>query len=268
MQAAISAPLYVVPSRARVEAGAHPCGTCPTRALCWNAQTTARRPFDAVHLGRRRLKRGESLFHMGSTLQSLYVVRSGNFKSTTLMPDGREQVTGYHMNGDVLGLCGIETQTYQVDCVALEDSEVCVLPYEQVTATATRDPSALRDFLRLMSQGLHRQQGVMAALGTLHADERVAMFLLDLSERQAQRGLSARSFVLRMTREEIGSYLGLKLETVSRVLARFQGAGLITIAHSREITLNKPDGLRALLLRESSPPDMACALASRSRWTR
>lgn len=257
MQATATSPLRVIPGRKLQVAAqlADQCALCPTRTLCWSADCATSQPFSAQRLAKRRVRRGEALFHMGDAFQSLHTVRSGTFKSTTLLEDGRDQVTGFHISGEILGLDSISAQTHQTDCVALEDSEVCVLPYDYVVAMAAREPRALRDFLRMMSEEIAREQGVMASLGTMQADERVAMFLLDLSTKHARRGLSPRSFVLRMTREEIGSYLGLKLETVSRVLARFQHAGLIQITNSRLIELLDSARLRLLLTKDTQPPE-------------
>lgn len=264
MQATTTSPLQVVSDR-DIQGAVHradQCALCPSRTLCWSADCATAQPFSAQRLAKRRVRRGESLFHMGDAFHSLYTVRSGTFKTTTLLEDGRDQVTGFHISGEILGLDGISVQAYQTDCVALEDSEVCVLPYDYVLGMASREAGALRDFLRMMSQEIAREQCVMASLGTMQADERVAMFLLGLSSKHAERGLSPRSFILRMTREEIGSYLGLKLETVSRVLARFQVAGYIQITNSRQIELKDPVRLRALLTKDAQTQPSSRALSA------
>jgi CRP/FNR family transcriptional regulator len=146
----------------------------------------------------------------------------------------------------VLGLDGIATDRHSLDVIALDDSEVCVIPYAHLQAVAMRAPAIQHQVHRMMSREIVREQGIMMLLGSMRADARVAAFLLGLSEKFAARGYSPTEFHLRMTREEIGSYLGLKLETVSRVLSRFQGKGLIR-AQVRSITIVDVEGLRTVV---------------------
>jgi len=132
------------------------------------------------------------------------------------------------------------------DAIALEDTEVCEIPYAEFERLSANLPALQRHFHRIMSREITRDHGVMLLLGSMHAEERLAMFLLNLSQRLAARGYSAQSFLLRMTREEIGSYLGLKLETVSRAFSHFQSQGLICV-QNKNIEIKKPEGLRALI---------------------
>ena len=150
-----------------------------------------------------------------------------------LAEDGREQVSGYHMLGDIVGLDGIGTDVHGCQAVALEDTEVCVLPFERIEEVARSVPTLQHNLHRLLSKEISRDQSVMLMLGSMRAEERLAVFLLSLAERYKRRGYSSTEFVLRMTREEIGSFLGLKLETVSRLFSRFQDEGLIASAGSR-----------------------------------
>jgi cAMP-binding proteins - catabolite gene activator and regulatory subunit of cAMP-dependent protein kinases len=165
---------------------------------------------------RRRVKRGETLLRAGERFESLYAVRSGFFKSSVVLEDGRDQVTGFHMAGEVVGLDGIGTDRHASDFIALEDSEVCVLPYASLENAGLQ-----RQLQKALSRELVRDHGVMTLLGTMRAEERLAAFLLGLSQRFLARGFSSVEFHLRMTRDEIGSYLGLSLETVSRLFSRF-----------------------------------------------
>ena len=182
---------------------------------------------EAMH-GRRRVRRGEALFQAGDPFRSMYAVRLGFFKSFMVTEDGRSQITGFQMAGDLLGLDGIDTETHSLSVVALEDSEVCVFPYAQLEVASSHVHALQRQLHRAMSREIVREHGIMMLLGTMRAEERVAAFLLNLSQRFHDRGYAGGEFNLRMTREEIGSYLGLKLETVSRILSRFQECGLIT----------------------------------------
>jgi CRP/FNR family transcriptional regulator len=212
--------------RAQVSAMPTHCSTCNLREVCLPCglgSADQQRLGDLVY-ARRRLKRGESLLRGGAPFDSIYAIRSGFFKSSVLLEDGRDQVMGFHMAGEVLGLDGIGTGQHAADLVALEDSEVCVIPYAHL-----EEASFQRQLHKVMSRELVRDQGVMTLLGTMKAEQRLAAFLLNLSQRFLARGFSASEFHLRMTREEIGSYLGLSLETVSRLFSRFHDDGLIAV---------------------------------------
>jgi len=194
------------------------------------------------------VKRGESLYRSGDAFGSIYAVRSGFFKSGVVLEDGRDQVTGFHMPGEILGLDGIGTERHTCGATALEDSEVCVIPFARLEEVSREVRTLQHQFHKVMSREIVRDQGVMMLLGTMRAEERLAAFLLNLSQRFVTRGYSPAEFHLRMTREEIGSYLGLKLETVSRVFSRFQEAGLVAV-QQKHIRILDPEGLRALLAR-------------------
>src|SRR5690606_8672321 len=156
-------------------------------------------------------------------------IRAGSFKTVVLTEDGREQVTGFHMAGDVLGLDCVGSDVCGGDAIALEDSEVVEIPFAELDALAGRDPALQRELFKLLAGEIQRERSLMILLGSMRAEERLAAFLLNLSRRLSARGWSATHFLLRMTREEIGSLLGLKLETVSRILSRFQAEGLIAV---------------------------------------
>ncbi len=240
------------PPSAKVERCPTSCATCNLRELCLPGETNE---LDValmtnMNYARRRIKRGESLYHAGAPFESLYVVRSGFFKSFAITEDGDEQVTGFQMAGEILGLDGIDSDCHTLTVRALEDSLVCVIPFAQLERMASRSLSLQRQLHRLMSREIVHDQGVMMLLATMQAEARVATFLLNLSQRFTARGYSAAEFLLRMTREEIGSYLGLKLETVSRVFSRLQQSRLIEVEHKRIRLRNIPE-LRALIGGES-----------------
>jgi CRP/FNR family transcriptional regulator len=220
------------------------CSTCNLREVCLPCGLHG---AEVALLGdliytRRRVKRGENLFHAGGDFDSIFAIRSGFFKSSVLLEDGRDQVTGFHMAGEVLGMDGIGTGRHASDVVALEDSEVCIIPYERL-----EQPEIQRQLQRVMSRELVRDQGVMMLLGTMRAEERLAAFLLNLSQRFVARGFSPHEFHLRMTRDEIGSYLGVSLETVSRLFSRFQAEKLIAVQQKHIRILDVP-GLRSVML--------------------
>ena len=186
--------------------------------------------LDAVLGNRMKLKKGDSLFRNGAPFSSLFAVRLGSLKTTVLSDDGREQVAGYHMPGDLLGLDGMGDDKHRCEATALEDTELCVLPFSRIEEVARDVPALQHNLHKFMSREIERDHKVMLLLGSMRAEERLAAFLLNLSERYHSRGYSSTEFVLRMTREEIGSYLGLKLETVSRLFSRFQEEGLVVVA--------------------------------------
>lgn len=224
------------------------CSTCSLRELCLpvGLRPDEFEQLDAVIKQSHRLKKGEFLFRSGESFHSLYAIRTGFFKTTVASQDGRDQVTGFFMSGELIGMDGICTHSHSCDAVALEDSEVCELPFGHMEALSKEIPSIQTHFFRLMSREIVRDQGVMLLLGNMRAEERIAAFLLNLSQRLHHRGFAANDFILRMSREEIGSYLGLKLETVSRTLSRFHQEGLIVVEH-KHIRLLKPELLNQMV---------------------
>lgn len=249
--AAKPAPVRSAPVHADVAAVARcqtTCSSCNLRELCLPCGLTgndAARADELVYT-RRRIKRGETLYRSGDAFNSLYAVRSGFFKSSMLLEDGRDQVTGFHMPGEILGMDGIGQETHSCGAVALEDSEVCIIPYARLEELGMEVPQLARQFHKVMSREIVRDQGVMMLLGSMRAEERLAAFLLNLSQRFRARGYSASEFHLRMTREEIGSFLGLKLETVSRIFSRFQEEGLISV-QQKHIRIIDTDRLKQML---------------------
>jgi CRP/FNR family transcriptional regulator len=213
--------------------------------------------FEQLMSTNRRVRRGEYLFSAGDAFRNLYAVRSGFLKSSAIAEDGQEQVTGFQMAGDLIGLDGIDVDRHKLSVVALEDSQLCVVRFQELERTVGSVPRMQRQFHRMMSREIVREQGVMTWLGTMGAEQRVAAFLLSLADRFAERGFSPREFNLRMTREEIGSYLGLTLETVSRIFSRFQERGLLAV-RQRWIRLDDIARLRGLL---SEPELNGCRAA-------
>lgn len=229
------------------------CSACSLRDICLpqGMGQPDVKLMDELIYTRRRLRRGEALLRAGDPFRSLYALRSGSLKSVVAREDAHEQVTGFVMPGDILGLDGIDTDRHSLTLIALEDSEVCIVPFAELEKLTSTRPRLQRQFHRMMSREIVREQGVMTLLGTMAAEQRVAAFLLNLSRRYQLRGFSSREFHLRMTREEIGSYLGLTLETVSRTFSRFQERGFITVKQ-RLIRIEEPERLRVLLAGSSA----------------
>jgi CRP/FNR family transcriptional regulator len=218
------------------------CSKCNLRELCLPSGLSSDEleQLDSLIRVRRFYRKGEHAYRAGDPFDSLYAVRAGFFKTNLLNEDGRDQVTGFHMTGELMGLDGISTDQHPCDAVALEDSELCVIPFSRLEELSRGAPSLQRHLHKIMSREIVSDQSVMMLLGSMRAEERLAAFLLNLSQRMTARGYSPSEFYLRMTREEIGSYLGLKLETVSRVFSRFQNDGLIAVQQKHIRILNIP----------------------------
>ena len=238
------------------------CVGCSVRKICMPVETESPETqalFEQLVASRIRLHKGDTLFRAGDRFAALYAIRVGSCKTVTLTDDGNELVSGVrlepladgprrgvHQPGEIIGVEGIGNDVHACQAVALEDTEVCVLPFDRVEQLAHRDASFQRRLYRLLSTAIVRERTATTMLGTMRAEQRLASFLLDLSSRYQARGYSSTEFVLRMTREEIGSHLGLKLETVSRLFSRFDEEGLIEV-QGRVIKLRDRIGLQQLV---------------------
>jgi CRP/FNR family transcriptional regulator len=205
-----------------------------------NDATPDNAALDEMAHARRRVRRGELLYRAGDPFHALFAIRCGFFTSRVVLENGRDQVTGYHMAGDMVGLDDIATGTYTSDVAALEDGEVYA-----IAASHLDEPGMLRRLAAAMSQAMARHRDMQLLLGSMRATERLAAFLLDLSRRMDAGGMSPREFHLRMTRAEIASYLGLSLETVSRQFSRFHADRLIAV-RQRHVRLLDIAGLKAV----------------------
>ena len=227
------------------------CSNCNMRELCMpiglDADELTR--VDELVTKRPFVKRGSALFRAGDKFTTLYAIRSGFLKTCITSEDGRAQVTGFQMAGEIVGLDGIATDLHTCDAIALEDTEVCALPFDRIEEIA-REVKALQHHIhKIMSREIVREHGVMLLLGNMRAEERLAAFLLNLVQRLHARGFSSSDLVLRMTREEIGSYLGLTLETVSRTFSKFSDDGIITV-NQRQVHIQDADALKRLVNHE------------------
>jgi CRP/FNR family transcriptional regulator len=220
------------------------CSTCHLRDLCLPCGMTGPdlERLDALMFARRRVKAGETLYHEGDKFQFIYAVRSGTFKSSLTLRDGREQVSGFHMAGELMGLDGLAQGTHASTATALEDVEICAIPYANLAALTAGSVDMQIILGKLMSREIVREHSLMMLLGSMNAEERLAAFLLNISQRMKARGYSASEFHLRMSRAEIGSYLGMKLETVSRTFSAFQSQRLLEV-DKRHIRIVDLEGL-------------------------
>jgi CRP/FNR family transcriptional regulator len=197
-----------------------------------------------VNVTSRKLSAGQHLYRAGQPFNALYLVQAGFLKTSMVAEDGREQVTGFRMRGDLLGMESIGTATHTCDAVALDACVVWELPYPAMLQAVARMPELQAQFTAALAAEIRSDRHWMLALGTLAAEQRVAAFLLDVADRHHALGFSARHFVLRMSRADIGSFLALKHETVTRALTRLSAQGCIQV-QLREVRILDADALRA-----------------------
>ena len=224
------------------------CSSCNLRELCMPLGLThdELERINEMVATRRKIKRGTALFRNGDRFSSLYAIRTGFFKTSITSEDGRDQVTGFQMAGEIVGLDGIVQERHTCDAIALEDAEVCVMPFERIEELSLQIHALQRHVHKILSREIVREHGVMLLLGSMRADVRLAAFLLNLVQRLHARGFSQSELVLRMTREEIGSYLGLKLETVSRTFSKFVEERIVEVKQ-RHVRILNSDALKELV---------------------
>jgi CRP/FNR family transcriptional regulator len=214
------------------------CSKCSLQALCLPASIDADdfERMNSIVQRRRPLKRGDILFNAGQKLNSIYVAREGAFKTVVYNTDGDSQVTGFHLPGEILGLDGLGTSQHTCDSVALTTADVCEIPLSELEKVAVQLPSLQHQLLKIIGQSMNRDQKHIEILSKRNAHERMAIFLHQLSERYRQLGRSGERFLIPMSRDDIGSYLGLVIETVSRTLGKMQDDGLIEV-NGREVII-------------------------------
>ncbi|MDB5867906.1 MAG: putative transcriptional regulator, Crp/Fnr family [Polaromonas sp.] len=230
------------------------CSNCNLRELCMpmGLKADELEKIDSIVETRRKVKRGARLYSNGEQFTSLFAIRTGFFKTCISTEDGRNQVTGFQMAGEIMGLDGIVNDHHSCDAVALEDAEVCVIPFDRIEELSREVVSLQRHVHKIMSREIVREHGVMLLLGGMRAEERLAAFLLNLVQRLHARGFSQSELLLRMTREEIGSYLGLKLETVSRTFSKFVEGGIVEVKQ-RHVRILDAEALKQIVNHTQEP---------------
>ena len=223
------------------------CESCGVRQLCLpvSLDGEALSLMDDLVKRREPLKKGDYLFRTGDKFKSLYAIQYGSMKSYGLTVDGKEQVTGFHLTGEVLGMDAIDEDEHHCNAVALEKTEVCELPFTALETLQNEVPSLQRDFNKIMSREIRRDQHMLLMLGSTTVEQRMARFLLNLYERLQKRGATDNTLNLSMTRQDIGNYLGVAFETVSRQLAHMQDEGILEIKN-RNIHLLDVETLEAI----------------------
>ncbi|WP_296128072.1 fumarate/nitrate reduction transcriptional regulator Fnr [Pseudomonas sp. Ga0074129] len=223
------------------------CKDCSLASLCLPLSLNLEDmdALDEIVKRDRPMKKGEFLFRQGDAFNSVFAVRAGALKTFSLSDGGDEQITGFHLPSELVGLSGMDSEIYPVSAMALETTSVCEIPFERLDELAVQLPQLRRQLMRIMSREIRDDQQMMLLLSKKTADERIATFLVNLSARFRARGFSANQFRLAMSRNEIGNYLGLAVETVSRVFTRFQQNNLLE-AEGKEVHIIDPIELCAL----------------------
>ncbi|KPK47933.1 MAG: transcriptional regulator [Thiotrichales bacterium SG8_50] len=223
------------------------CGECSLRDLCLPLDLDAddMRALEATIKSHRKLSKGEYLYKVGDPFRALFAIRTGSTKSCEIAADGSVQITGFHLPGELLGLDAISSEQHPCDVVALETTEICELPFEKLETLARELPSLQHQLLRLMSREIADEESQLLMLGRMKAEERLSVFLLSFSRRLQRLGNSSTVLHLPMSRQDLGEYLGLALETVSRLFSRFQEEKLITV-QGRNVTLLDVERLKKI----------------------
>lgn len=206
------------------------CTQCGVYQLCLplGLQQADMTLLDSVVKRKDIYKRGQLLFKPGERFDFIYAIRSGSVKTSVCTPDGRVQITGFHIAGELLGLSALASGQYSSEARALETTSVCRVEAERLEELAQTIPSLQYQLLKIMSSQIRQDEELMLLLGRRNAEERLAEYLIGLSRRFSARNYSPTQFHLSMSRGDIGNYLGIAEETVCRILTRFQNAGLIT----------------------------------------
>jgi CRP/FNR family transcriptional regulator, anaerobic regulatory protein len=214
------------------------CKDCSLSGLCLPLSMNMQdmQALDDIVKRGRPLKKGETLFRQGDAFSSVFAIRAGALRTFCVTDAGEEQITGFHLPSELVGLSGMDTETYPVSAQALETTSVCEIPFDRLDELSVLLPQLRRQLMRIMSREIRDDQQMMMLLSKKTADERIATFLVNLSARFSARGFSANHFRLPMSRNEIGNYLGLAVETVSRVFTRCQASGLLE-AEGKEVRI-------------------------------
>lgn len=221
------------------------CSSCRLATICLPIALEAADidKLDSIIQRGRPLRKGEHVYRENEPFTAVYAVRSGTLKAYSITDDGKEQVTGFYFPGEILGMDGISKNKHASSAKALETAAICEIPFERLGELSARIPSLQRHFFQLMSQEIAQDQQLITMLSKNSAEQRIAALLLSISARNARRKLSASAFRLAMSRTDIGNYLGLTVETVSRIFSRFQKVGVLAV-DNKEITIENPALLR------------------------
>ena len=223
------------------------CADCRLATICLpiSLQLEDINKLDDIIQRGRPVHRGDHVYYAGEDFKSVYAIRSGAVKTIKITEDGQEQVTGFYLPGEIIGMDGLATNKHSNSAIALETAAVCEIPFQRLEELSTQIPNLQRRFFQLMSKEITQDQQLITLLSKNSAEERIASLLLSISTRNHNRGLSSSDFFLPMSRSDIGNFLGLTIETVSRVFSRLHKQSFIKL-DKKHIVINDIDALRNL----------------------
>lgn len=229
------------------------CSNCRLSALCLpiSLQLEDVDRLDKIIQRGRPVQKGDRIYHAGARFESVYAVRSGAIKTVNITQEGQEQITGFYLPGEIIGMDGIATGHHTNAAIALETSAVCEIPFARLEELSIQLPSLQRRFFQVMSKEIANEQQLITLLGKNSADVRICALLLSISARNHSRGLSAEEFHLPMSRSDIGNYLGLTIETVSRVMGRLHKKGVINL-DKKHVQIKEMQTLRTMALQSGT----------------
>ena len=262
MSQASKNPALVIPLRQPPLNGTKPtCADCGRNKGCFGRHLPSEdlKLLKDIEVSQRLHHRGDHVFHSGSEFEALYVVKSGNVKTTMISEDGEEQIIAFYGTGDIIGLDAIANNQHACNAIALDTCSLCVIQLGQALHSASNSQAFCMAIMKLMSENLLRDERMLLSLGKKDAQQRMAGFLLEQSRNQQRRGFSANTFNLAMSRSDIGNHLNLAVETVSRLLTRFKNRGLIKV-NRNEIEINDHAKLSAISGESNLSPGLRTAL--------
>lgn len=223
------------------------CGNCRLNTICLpiSLHIDDIDKLNSIVQRGKPLQKGDYLYRANEPFDSVYAIRSGAVKAMTLSDNGEEQVTGFYLPGEVVGMDGIADNRYTNSVIALETASVCEIPFNRMEELSLQIPNLQRHFFQLMSREITQDQQIITLLSKSSAEERIAALLLSISSRNSRRQLSATAFRLPMSRTDIGNYLGLTIETVSRIFTRLQKQDVIHV-DKKEVLINNMEKLRSI----------------------
>ncbi len=223
------------------------CSSCRLNSLCLpiSLELNDINKLDDIIQRGRPIQKGDRIYHAGEKFHSVYAVRSGAVKTIRNTQDGQEQITGFYLPGEIIGMDGLATNSHSNTAIALETSAVCEIPFSKLEDLSAQIPNLQRRFFQLMSKEITNDQQLITLLSKNNADQRIASLLLSISARNHSRGLAEDEFYLPMSRADIGNYLGLTIETVSRVMGRLHKSEMIYL-DKKHVRIRNMADLRAL----------------------
>ncbi|MDH5393716.1 MAG: fumarate/nitrate reduction transcriptional regulator Fnr [Gammaproteobacteria bacterium] len=238
------------------------CKNCKLHQLCLplGLENNDMEELDKIIKRAKPFQKGEYLFQHGDEFDSLFAVRSGSVKTYSQDDNGDEQITGFYLAGEMMGLDAVHEGIHPCSAIALETTSICKIPFKHLENLSSQLPSLQHQLLRIMSKEITEDQALLILLGQKSAEERVAAYLVNMSDRMEKRGFSPLEFNLSMSRKDIGNYLGLTIETISRTFSHLQQIGLIN-PQRKHIEIVDSEALRRL----AGLPKISCGMRSTAR---